>query len=217
MDDHSRILKFKKNQNKIRVFITVDTEHSIGGAFYKPNLSPIGNDKRIYCKINGKDYGIPLIMDILDAYQLKATFFLEVLNKYYFGEEESREVCQYIIKRGHDPQLHIHPNYQNFKKESWVNLDEKSKFSDLMANYNLNDQIELIAEGKDLLTKYGVERPIAFRAGCFGADFNTLAALKENGFISYSPLVGKYMLEKMTVIKDFDFAPIAKKIISDNI
>lgn len=40
--------------------------------------------------------------------------------------------------------------------------------------------------------------------------------LKENDFISYTPLVGKYMFERMIVIKDFDFAPLSKKLLLDN-
>jgi hypothetical protein len=46
---------------------------------------------------------------------------------------------------------------------------------------------------------------------------NKILYLKENNLISYTPIVGKYTIEKTTVIKDFDFAPIAKKVISDNI
>jgi hypothetical protein len=37
--------------------------------------------------------------------------------------------------------------------------------------------------------------------------------LKENDFISYTPLVRKYMFERMVFIKNFVFHPIAKKII----
>ena len=37
--------------------------------------------------------------------------------------------------------------------------------------------------------------------------------LKENDFISYTPLVGKYMFESMVIIKEYSFAPIAKKIL----
>ena len=45
---------------------------------------------------------------------------------------------------------------------------------------------------------------------------NKIRYLKENNLILYSPLIGKYMLEGMTVIKDFDFAPISNKILSNN-
>jgi DNA-binding MarR family transcriptional regulator len=37
--------------------------------------------------------------------------------------------------------------------------------------------------------------------------------LKENDFISYTPLVRKYMFERMVFLKNFVFHPIAKKII----
>ena len=40
--------------------------------------------------------------------------------------------------------------------------------------------------------------------------------LKENGFISHTPLIGKYIVDKMEIIKDFDFPPIVKKIIIEN-
>lgn len=161
---------------KTNIYITVDTETSIGGAFSNPLLKPVGKEKRIYGKIAGEHYGIPLIMDIADSYGLKITFFVEVLNHYYFGKEDNYEVCQYILKRGHDVQLHLHPNYLNFK------LDEPQKliYSDNMYDYDLETQTQLIKEGKELLKEFGVNNPLAFRAGNYGADINTLKALKKN-------------------------------------
>lgn len=164
---------------KVNVFITVDTEHSIGGAFKDPNLKPVGNEKRIFGKIGDKFYGIPLIMDIAEVYNIHLTFFMEVLNKYYFGEKETRGVCEDVIKRGHDIQLHMHPNYLNFNLPN----PQKQFFSDFIGDYGLKDQIELIEEGIKILTHNGVSRPIAFRAGCFAANRETLKALKENGFL----------------------------------
>ena len=48
---------------KVNVFLTVDTEHSIGGAFSDPALQPVGNARRIFGRLGGKEYGIPLQMD----------------------------------------------------------------------------------------------------------------------------------------------------------
>lgn len=42
---------------------------------------------------------------------------------------------------------------------------------------------------------------------------NKIRFLKENDFISYTPLVRKYMFDQMESIKEFDFAPITKKIL----
>jgi len=163
---------------KVNVFLTVDTEHSIGGAFADPSLKPVGNGSRIFGRIGDREYGIPLIMDVADRYELKIIFFVEVLNKYYFGTDETSSIVDYILQRGHEVQLHLHPNYQNFTLES----PQELRFSDLCGDYPLNRQIELLAEARQLLVDHGAPAPMAFRAGCFGADVNTLIALKQNGF-----------------------------------
>jgi peptidoglycan/xylan/chitin deacetylase (PgdA/CDA1 family) len=164
---------------KINVFITIDTEHSIGGAFLNPSLKPVGNDKRIYGRLNGREYGIPLMMDIADRYGIPLTFFVEVFNRHYFGDSETREVCHYIMDRGYDVQLHLHPAYMNFTEA----IPSALKYSDNMFSYSLETQIEFIKQGKDILAKYCGRSPIAFRAGNYAADLNTLRALKANGLL----------------------------------
>jgi len=164
---------------KINVFITVDTEHSIGGAFKDRNLKPVGNEKRVWGKIGNKYFGIPLMMDIAERYNIRLTFFVEALNKYYFGEDETKKVCEYILNRGHDIQLHLHPNYLNFK----LNNPLEKPYSDLIGTYPLEKQIELIKEGLEILVRNGVPGPIAFRAGCFAANEETLRALKATGVV----------------------------------
>ena len=164
---------------RINVFITVDTEHSIGGAFKDSNLKPVGNEKRVWGKIGDKSFGIPLMMDIAETYDIRLTFFVEALNKYYFGEDETKKVCEYILNRGHEVQLHLHPNYLNFK----LNNPLDKTYSDLIGTYRLEKQIELIREGIEILFRNGVPRPIAFRAGCFAANEETLRALKATGVL----------------------------------
>jgi len=44
-------------------------------------------------------------------------------------------------------------------------------------------------------------------------EMNKIRFLKENDLIAYPPFIGTYMFERMVVIKDFDFAPISKKIL----
>ena len=168
----------------IRVFITIDVETSIGGAFARPDeLKPVGAEKRIYGRIGSKEYGIPLVMDILEQYNLKGTFFVEPFCSFYFGEEMVRSVCQYILNRGHDVQLHLHPNYQIFQYPDWQERAKRKKlFPDIIAKYPLKEQINLIKKGKKILEGCGVN-PIAFRAGNFGANLATLEALKQNGFL----------------------------------
>jgi hypothetical protein len=164
---------------RISVFITVDTEHSIGGAFKDSNLKPVGNEKMVWGKIGNKFYGIPLMMDIAETYDIRLTFFVEVLNKYHFGEDETKKVCECILNRGHDVQLHLHPNYLNFT----LNNPLGKKYSDFIGTYPSEKQVELIKEGIEILIQNGVPRPIAFRAGCFGANEETLRALGSVGLL----------------------------------
>ena len=168
----------------VKIFITIDVETSIGGAFTKPDkLRPVGADKRIYGQIGNREFGIPLIIDILNKHNLKATFFVEPFCSFYFGEKIIKEICHYILNRGHDVQLHLHPNYQIFKCPDWQErAKRKELFPDIIAKYTLDEQINLIRQAKKILEKCGVT-PIAFRAGCFGANLDTLTALKENDFL----------------------------------
>lgn len=174
--------------NKTNVFITIDTEHSIGGAFKDPSFKPVGNEKRIYGKIGNEYYGIPLIMDIADEYGIPLTFFVEVFNKYYFGEAETRQVCEYILKRGHDVQLHLHPCWLNFKEPD----PGKLRYKDNMSAYSLQQQIDMLDEGKELMKKYTGKNPVAFRAGNYGADSHTLLALAKTGFVMDSSYNRRY-------------------------
>jgi len=191
---------------KTNVFITIDTEHSIGGAFADPRFKPVGSNRRIYCRIRGENYGIPLIMDIADQFGLKASFFLEVLNRYYFGEAQSRSVAEYILKRGHDLQLHLHPNYLNFSMPDPASL----RYSDHLNRYSLEQQKEFIAEGRNTLTRYGASHLNAFRAGNYSADDNTLTALAENHFLVDSSY-NKAFIGKPCMLTRFDL-PDALKI-----
>ncbi len=46
-------------------------------------------------------------------------------------------------------------------------------------------------------------------------EMNKIRFLKENNLISHAPFIGTYAFGHMVVIKDFDFAPITKKILCD--
>lgn len=178
------------NHNKINVFITVDVEHSLGGAHLNPKLKPVGSNKLIWGKIGGSYYGIPLIMDIAERYGLFFTFFLEVFSSKYFGEKDVSHICQYILSRGHDVQLHLHPLFLYFIKPFSKNLMDKAVF---LHYFNLEKQCSMIKDGKYILIRNGALPPIAFRAGSYGANLDTLKALKLNNFLIDSSFNRCYM------------------------
>lgn len=139
------------------LIITVDTELSS----HKGKIGIIGN-------IDGAEYGIQKIMEICDKYGVKATFFVDVYGYKKIGIDDMKAICKSIYEKGHDVQLHTHP-------------DVYDKNRGYMALYNLDEQIEIISEGKKIFENYLGFSPVAHRAGDWGADYNTLKALEVNG------------------------------------
>ena len=89
-----------QREPKLTIFITIDTEDAY---FDKPRL------------ITGEgipnEPGIHKMMDIMEQYQFKGNFFLDV---YCFKYDPAvlREIAKTIHKRGHAVELHSHP-YKN--------------------------------------------------------------------------------------------------------
>ncbi len=163
--------------HKTKILITIDTEFSIGGYFKNKNNKPVSADRHIYCKINGKDYGINLIMDILEKYNHNGVFFVETESRFYFGEQEIISIIQDIQARGHEVQLHIHPNYRSF-----INGQRKP---DDLRKYSLEEQTNIIREALAFLSSYGINEILAYRSGGFYSGLSTIKALQNND-IEYS-------------------------------
>ncbi len=145
---------------KTPVVLTVDTEFST----HKDDIGVFG-------EINGTRYGVPLLADMLDRHQLKATFFVDVYTKRVKYWPEFQRVCLNLRERGHDLQLHTHPD-GTFDASRW-----------LMHQYSLDEQITIIEKGKELFRKYLECDPIAHRAGDWAANYDTLRALEANGIL----------------------------------
>ena len=91
-----------KEEQKINILLTVDTEAHKGS-------NPVKD--WIYGEFKGKEYGIPLIMNICEQYGIKATFFIDVPEAWTWSDKIIQEVGNKILQRGHDLQLHIHPDH----------------------------------------------------------------------------------------------------------
>jgi len=163
---------------KTKVFLTFDVEHSIGGAFENDKLKPVPAERRIFCNIDGRGYGLPLSIRTLNAHKLKGNFFVETLNIHYFGTKEVSKIIKYL--RGHDVLLHLHSCYLNFKNENILrHKDGRLKFSDSIADYSLDKQKKLILDGKKILAKNKIS-PIGYRSGNYSHNSDTYKALEYN-------------------------------------
>jgi peptidoglycan/xylan/chitin deacetylase (PgdA/CDA1 family) len=152
--------------------VTVDVET------FLINGEPPPFDINIYGRINGSEYGVNKIMDILEKFSVRATFFVDVYMYHAYGEEKVRSLCRAINQRGHDVQLHAHAN--------WI----PNHPHEFVSRYALPEQIKIIAEGKNRLAEWTGMVPVGFRAGAYGLNLDTIKALEETGFIidsSYFP------------------------------
>ena len=168
----------QRRQGKMRVYITVDTETSLGGAWRNPEWGPLPLDITVFGRQGTRCWGIPLMMDILEESGLRATFFVEVFCAYLLGHDAVASVFDAIRNRGHDAQLHLHP-VQRFYRDFLAGKPRRER--DLMFELPASEQQDLIGEGVELFRELSGAAPVAYRAGCYGASEMTLQALRQNG------------------------------------
>jgi len=140
-------------------------------------VAPLPLERPVFGKYGSRFYGIPLIMDILEEHQLRATFFTEVFCAYVLGHEEVAKVLRLIRERGHDAQLHLHPTYRFYRD---FLAGQPRRETDLVYQLTAEEQRDLIGEGVHLFRELSGHLPRAYRAGCYGGSEITLQALREN-------------------------------------
>lgn len=154
------------------IYITIDVECM---------LTRAGVIETVFCKSGSDNYGIPMIMDLLDEYGYKGIFFCDTTMKYLLDEERAAEIHQYIHNRGHQVQLHIHPMHMlRSTNGEGCNL-AREKWSDHIGNLPESLQEQLIQDGIEQIHQHTGLKPIAFRAGNYGAKVSTLPILKKHG------------------------------------
>ena len=163
---------------KSRVYFTVDTETSMGGAWRNSAAGPLPLDLSVFGALGSKQFGIPLLMDILDRHGFRGTFFTELFCGYVLGFQEIERVLSYILRRGHDAQLHLHPVYWHYR--NYLRGGPKCP-KDLMWDRSTEEQEQLIGEGVNLFRQFTGSVPRAYRAGCYGASETTLEVLGRHG------------------------------------
>ncbi|MBT8337937.1 MAG: polysaccharide deacetylase [Gemmatimonadetes bacterium] len=121
------------------------------------------------------DYGVPFQMRLLSEHGLKGVFFVEPLFAAVVGSDPLEEMVECILEAGHDVQLHAHVEWLR-------HIDHPVAVPGTgphIRSFGLADQKRLLGEATRLLTEAGAPHPTAFRAGNFGADDTTLAALAQ--------------------------------------
>ena len=150
------------------VFITIDTE--LSAALYQAGADADVNFARsIICDGAGIDWQ----MDRLDTYDLKGIFFVDPMPALAYGIDVIARIVTLIVARGHEVQLHLHPEWLAWATDQPVGARRGRSIGD----FSYDDQITLITLARQMLVDAGAPSPVAFRAGNYGANDDTLRAL----------------------------------------
>lgn len=162
------------------VYITIDTEYSPSLAARKGSRSRKENFKKsIAATTPSGSVGIGYQLDIFDRHNLKAVFFVDPMTALLWGVEAISDIVGPIIERGHDVQLHLHTEWLAL---AGANNPLGKRIGTHIKDFAYEEQCQLIDYARSTLIAAGAPRPIAFRAGNYGANDDTLRALAELGF-----------------------------------
>lgn len=174
------------------VLITVDTEYASGYVASGQAATCDANFARcLACETPSGPVGIGYQMDVLDRHGLKAVFFVDPMPALLWGDEAVERIVEPVLARGHEVQLHLHTE--------WLALADNSPIAPgrtgrNLADFTCDEQQALIAWAAERLVAAGAPYPLAFRAGNYGANDDTLYALARLGIAfdtSFAPaLVG---------------------------
>ena len=153
-----------------RVLITIDTELT-----WRPGPDWANWEAAYERSYEAAGVGVKYQLRVLAQYALKACFFVDPMPACVYGLDPIRRMVEPILEAGQEVQLHLHP--------LWVGAHDGQTGSERqLARYDRQAQRDLIAKARDLLVEAGVPEPMAFRAGNYSANDDTLLSLAELGF-----------------------------------
>lgn len=112
----------------------------------------------------------------LKAHRLQASFFIDPMSALVFGTDILKRIAMPLLEDGHDVQLHVHTEWLAFLEKNPVGRTGRNMF-----DFPLAQQKTIISMALDLFRKSGLPEPVAFRAGNFGANNDTLSAVAACG------------------------------------
>jgi hypothetical protein len=187
-------MQINSARQPLNVYFTVDTESSMGGAWSHADRRPLEASKRVFCRKNGEEYGIPLQVRMLKEFGFTGTFFVETLATRCLGESDMRSVFDFLLREEQDVQLHIHPGF-HFYSASLEARAQGANYSvprnnDLIGHLDDDLQGRLLEDAATLFEKFAGYPATAFRAGCFAGSHVMLRHLRRLGILvdsSFNP------------------------------
>ncbi len=160
------------------VYLTIDTEYasSLPGAA-GPGTREENFARSIVCGTQSGPVGIVHQMDVMERHGLKGVFFVDPMPALVWGVAAIEDVVGPIVERRHDVQLHCHSEWLALAPGNGLTR----RIGQNIKDFAFEDQCRILDWAQDTLIAAGAPRPVAFRAGNYGANDDTLRALAEIG------------------------------------
>ena len=200
-----------RRRMRTNVYLTVDTEHSMGGAWANAALHPIPTERRIFCRIAGKDHGIGWLCEELGKRNFRATFFAEMFGSLVFGKDDTRAWCQYLLQRGQDVQLHTHLNFYYYALQQ-SSPEVTAARTDDIASLPSATRAELLEQACELFYDATGYRPTAFRAGNWRASRALMADWRTREFVWTPVLIPPRARPGPSLAKRWDSIPYKRSM-----
>ncbi len=166
---------------RTKVFITIDTEFSIGGAFDDPHNKRAIGAQNVLCEVDGSSQGLGFMLETFRLHGIRATFFAEALQTTYFGDQPMGDLVRRIADAGHDVQLHLHPVWTYFEHPDWQRHLAVETPVDNMHGRQVAQLAGWMQRGADTFARWGLPAPVALRTGNLMVDRNVYRAMRQVG------------------------------------
>lgn len=169
--------------HRVRVLITIDTEFwpyqpDFSTGVSQSDLKPEREQRRDVFGVTPRgSFGIGYQMEVFGAHGLRAVYFVESLSASVVGFRPLEETVTAIRTAGHEVQLHVHTEWLKVVPNTIL----PGRMGQHMRQFTLEEQSLLLGRSRDNLLHAGAPYVTAYRAGNFGASWETVRALGEIG------------------------------------
>jgi hypothetical protein len=162
----------------LNVLFTVDAETFPITKNWKQDHLTADMKRDLYGEIDGHVVGLDYQLQVFARHRLKAAFMIESLFSAVpeVGPGPLKDTVTAVCAGGHDIQVHAHPEWIQHIPSFGI-----PHRSHLLRAYPLPEQEAIIRFAKTRLEESGAVDLVAFRAGGFAANTNTLHALQRCG------------------------------------
>ncbi|QIQ87043.1 hypothetical protein [Erythrobacter sp.] len=165
-----------------RVYITIDTEYSSGLMTGPCPADRAENYARsIACLTPEGPAGITHKLKLFEQYGVRAVFFVDPMPALQWGVAAIEDILAPILEAGQDVQLHCHTEWLAIAGAGAGHPLARVGTGRNIMDFAFEEQCAILAWARDTLVAAGAPPPIAFRAGNYGANDDTLRALRQIG------------------------------------